>query len=129
MAGVTFERRRPDLHAAAGAELGNGQPFAVRRYRPVGFFAPVVCGNYLSRAAFFRFVRADRLLTPYLAERDGRRVLRLEMGLVDNQICSLRNRGEHANPAKLFEMVGFSVSPPVNPMPARRPSRIRDSSR
>ena len=50
------------------------------------------------------------------------------MGLVDNQICSLRNRGEHANPAKLFEMVGFSVSPTVNPMPACIPCRIRDSS-
>jgi hypothetical protein len=41
------------------------------------------------------------------------------MGPVANQVCSLRGGGEHANPAKLFEMVGFPVSPPVNYSPAR----------
>jgi hypothetical protein len=81
-----------------------------------------------SGAAFFQSVRADRLLTPCLPERDGRRVLRLEMGLAANQVCSPEGRGEHTNPAKLFEMVEFPVSPPVNPMPTCRSSRIRDSS-
>ena len=38
---------------------------------------------------FFRSVRADRLLTPCLPERDGRRAMRLKMGLVANQVCSL----------------------------------------
>ena len=31
--------------------------------------------------------------------RDGRRVLRLEMGLVANHVCSLGGGGEHTNPA------------------------------
>jgi hypothetical protein len=83
----------------------------------------------LSRAAFFRFVRADRLLTRCLPERDGRRAVSLEMGLVTNQVFSLGRPGERTNPAKLFVMGGFPVSPPVNPMPACRPCRIRDSSR
>ena len=48
--------------------------------------------------------------------------MRLEAGLVGNQICSLRGSGEHANPAKLFETLGFSVSPPVNPFTACSPS-------
>jgi len=50
------------------------------------------------------------------------------MGLVANQVCSLEGGGEPTNPAKQFEMVEFPVSPPVNPMPAFRLSRIRDSS-
>jgi hypothetical protein len=50
------------------------------------------------------------------------------MGLVANQVCSLEGGGEHTNPAKLFEMVEFPVSSPVNPMTARSPGRIRDSS-
>ena len=50
------------------------------------------------------------------------------MGLVANQVCSLRGGGEHANPRKLFEMVGFSVSLPVNPFTASSTGRIRDSS-
>jgi len=82
----------------------------------------------LSRAAFFRFVRADRLLTPCLPERDGRRAMSPEIGMATNQVCSLGGGGEHANPAKLFEMVGFPVSPPVNPMPASGTARISDSS-
>jgi hypothetical protein len=52
----------------------------------------------------------------------------LEMGLVTNQVCSLGGGGEHTNPAKLFKMVGFPVSPPVNPITACSPGRIRDSS-
>src|SRR5438045_3574819 len=83
----------------------------------------------LHAAAFFRSVRADRLLTPCLPERDGRRAMRLKMGLVANQVCSLEGGGEHTNPAKLFEMLEFPTSPPVNPMPTCRSSRIRDSSR
>jgi hypothetical protein len=83
----------------------------------------------LHAAVFFRSVRADRLLTPCLPERDGRRVSRLEMGLVANQACSPEDGGEHKNPAKQFEMVGFPVSPPVNPKPACGPCRIPDSSR
>jgi hypothetical protein len=51
------------------------------------------------------------------------------VGLVDNQVCSLRGSGEQADPAKLFETLGFSVSPPVNPITACRPGRKRDSSR
>jgi hypothetical protein len=50
------------------------------------------------------------------------------MGLVANQVCSLGGGGEHANPRKLFEMVGFSVSLPVNPFTASSPGQIRDSS-
>ena len=49
------------------------------------------------------------------------------MGLVANQVCSLEGGGEHTNPAKLFEMLEFPTSPPVNPMPTCRSSRIRDS--
>jgi hypothetical protein len=37
--------------------------------------------------------------------------------------------GEHAKPAKWFETLGFSVSPPVNPITDRSPVQIRDSSR
>ena len=85
--------------------------------------------RFLSAAVFFRSVRADRLLTPCLPERDGRRVSRLEMGLVANQACSPEDGGEHKNPANLLETPWFQVSPPVNPMPACRPCRIRDSSR
>ena len=81
-----------------------------------------------SRSGIFRSVRADRLLTPCLPERDGRRAMRLKMGLVANQVCSLEGGGEPTSPAKQFEMVEFPVSPPVSPMPACRPSRIRDSS-
>jgi len=36
------------------------------------------------------------------------------MGLVANQVCSLEGGGEHTNPAKLFEMLEFPTSPPVN---------------
>ena len=61
--------------------------------------------------------------------RDDRRAVRLEAGLVGIQFCSLRGSGEHADPRKLFEMVGFSVSPPVNPFTACSPVQIRDSSR
>jgi hypothetical protein len=68
------------------------------------------------------------LLTPCLPERDGRRVSRLEMGLVANQACSPEDGGEHKNPANLLETPWFQVSPPVNPLPACRPCRIRDSS-
>jgi len=50
------------------------------------------------------------------------------MGLVANQACSPEDGGEHKNPAKQFEMVGFPVSPPVNPKPACGPCRIPDSS-
>src|SRR5437868_10400231 len=76
-----------------------------------------------SGTAFFRSVRADRLLTPCLPKRDGRRVLRLKMGLVANQVCSLEGGGEHTNPAKLFEMLEFPTSPPVNS--TTRPLRVR----
>src|ERR1039457_1030095 len=61
--------------------------------------------------------------------RDARRAVRLEAGLVGNQVCSLGGSGEHANPAKLFETLGFSVSPPVNPLPPLFRGQIRDSSR
>ena len=50
------------------------------------------------------------------------------MGLVANHGCSLGGGGEHANPRKLFEMVGFSVSLPVNPFTASSPGQIPDSS-
>ena len=50
------------------------------------------------------------------------------MGLVTNQVCSLGGGGEYANPRKLFEMVGFSVSLPVNPFTASSPGQIPDSS-
>ena len=39
----------------------------------------------------------------------------------------LRGSGEHANPAKLFETLRFSVSPPVNPITACSRGQIRDS--
>jgi hypothetical protein len=59
---------------------------------------------------------------------DGQRAARLEAGIEENQNGSLRGSGEHADPAKLFEMAEFPVSPPVNPFTAFSPVQIRDSS-
>ena len=51
------------------------------------------------------------------------------MALAGSQICSLRGSGEHASPANLFKMVGFSVALPVNAFTASKPVQIPDSSR
>ena len=99
-------------------------PSGFARHQPHGYEARF---EAITRQRF-RSVRADRLLTPCLPERDGRRVSRLEMGLVANQACSPEDGGEHKNPANLLETPWFQVSPPVNPMPACRPCRIPDSS-
>ena len=68
------------------------------------------------------------LLTQCIPGRDGQRAVGLETERVATRSCSLRASGEHANLAKLLGIVGFSVSPPVNPLTACSPVQIRDSS-
>jgi hypothetical protein len=49
------------------------------------------------------FAAVSVALTKCIRERDGRRPGRLEVGLLEEQVCSLRASGEHANPVKLFQ--------------------------
>jgi hypothetical protein len=81
------------------------------------------------RASFVSIRHSSGALTKCIPEETAGEPGGSEAGLVGNQGCSLRGSEEHADPAKLFETLGFSVSPPVNQLPPFCCDRKRDSSR